>query len=385
MKILHVNYHDIRGGAALAAFRLCRAQRERGLDARMLTVEKLSDAPWVGTVPAGAALRMKILQRGEHWLHRLCGDRRNFMPRSLNLFPCGTLKAIEALRPDIVHLHWVNGQMLSLGEIPRIPFPVVWTLHDTWAYCGSEHHHLAGDTRYAAGYGGFSPEAFVWKRKLKLWREFSPVIAGPSAWISREAKDSRLFRNCRVEHIFNGIDLKTFRPRPREEARRFWGIPDEARVIVIGAVSLRDPNKGGPLLTETLAAFPDATVLAVGGNVPAGLHGKIVAAGRIDDPEILALAYSAGDVFLSAALYDNLPNMVIEALACGTCAVAVDTGGVGEIVGPSDGIVTPSKSGSLIEALHVILEKRRHFFPSAARFDIAATAEKYEALYRSLV
>ena len=281
MKILHVNYHDIRGGAALAAFRLCRAQRERGLDARMLTVEKLSDEPWVGTVPPAAAARMKLLQRGEVLLHRLWGDRRNFMPHSLNLFPCGVLETIGELRPDIVHLHWVNGQMLSLGEIPRIPFPVVWTLHDTWAYCGSEHHHLAGDARYAAGYGGPSLEAFVWKRKLKLWRDFSPAVVGPSAWIAREAKDSLLFRDCRVEHIFNGIDLNVFRPRPRGEARRFWNIPEEARVIVVGASSLRDRNKGGSLLTETLAAFPDATLLVIGEHLPAGLAGKTVS-GRYD-------------------------------------------------------------------------------------------------------
>ena len=75
MKILHVNYHDIRGGAALAAFRLCRAQRERGLDARMLTVEKNGLGMWLVLLDengnlAGSISRMPDLSQLEDYILR---------------------------------------------------------------------------------------------------------------------------------------------------------------------------------------------------------------------------------------------------------------------------------------------------------------------------
>lgn len=385
MKILHVNYHDLRGGAAIAAFRLCRAQRVLGMDSRMLTVEKSSREPWVETVPPSDAVKMRFFQRAEHLLNLAGADRKNFLPHSLNLFPTGTVQAILKLAPDIVHLHWVNGNMLSLREIAQIPLPVVWTLHDTWAYCGSEHYHLLGDDRFIRGYDDRSLEGFVWRRKRKYWKKFSPVVVGPSAWIAGEARSSLLLGNCRIEHIFNGVDFGEFGRRPRGEARRRWGIPPEAKVIVVGAVSLGGRNKGGELLKESLAAFPEAVVLALGGNVPADLHKNTVRAGRIGDAETMALAYSAGDVFLSVARYDNLPNMLVESVACGTPVVAVDAGGVREIVTPENGVVTPSKSDEITAALRGVLYGENRFVPSAAKFDAAKTAAAYGELYRSIL
>lgn len=385
MKILHVSYYDLRGGAAIAACRLCRAQRALGMDSRMLTVEKSSREPWVETVPPSDAVKMRFFQRAEHLLNLAGADGRNFLPRSLNLFPAGTVKAILKLNPDIVHLHWVNGNMLSIKEIEQIPLPVVWTLHDTWAYCGSEHYHLLGDDRFIRGYDDRSLEAFVWRRKRRYWQKFRPVIVGPSAWIAGEARNSLLFGQCRVEHIFNGLDLSEFRKRSRGEARRRWGIPPEAKVVVVGAVSLGNRNKGGELLKEVLAAFPEVVVLALGGNVPADLHKNTVRAGRIDDAETMALAYSAGDVFLSVARYDNLPNMLVEAVACGTPAVAVDAGGVREIVTPENGIVTSSKSDEITVALREVLYGRSRFAPSAAKFDAKQASAAYGELYRSIL
>ena len=385
MKILHVNYHDLHGGAAIAAFRICRAQRALGMDARMLTVEKASREPWIETVPPSGAAKMRFFQRAEHLLNLAGADRKNFLPHSLNFFPAGTVDAILKLEPDIVHLHWINGNMLSLKEIAQIPLPVVWTLHDTWAYCGSEHYHLHEDDRFIRGYGGWSLEALVWQRKRKYWKKFRPVVVGPSAWIAGEARSSLLFGNCRVEHIFNGLDLDVFRKRPREEARRRWGIPPEAKVIVVGAVSLGNRNKGGELLKDSLAAFPEAVVLALGENVPADLHENVVRTGRIGDPETMTLAYSAGDVFLSVARYDNLPNMLVESVACGTPAVAVDAGGVREIVTPENGVVTPSKSDEITAALREVLYGEKQFTPSAANFDAMRSAAAYGELYRSIL
>jgi hypothetical protein len=50
------------------------------------------------------------------------------------------VKRINAWDADVVHLHWVQGEMLSIADIVRIQKPIVWMLHDMWAFCGAEHY-----------------------------------------------------------------------------------------------------------------------------------------------------------------------------------------------------------------------------------------------------
>ena len=384
MKILHINYYDIKGGAALAAYRLCKKQREMGLDARMVVAEKFSDDSWVIPLPGKIVKKLHFLQHAEALWNRIAGKNGNILPFSLNLLPVGSAKFINGLPRDILHLHWINGQMLSIGETAQLTGPVVWTLHDNWAYCGAEHYHQLEDLRYETGYRGLRTEDWIWRRKEKLWKNFFPVIVGPSKWICREAENSKLFFQRRVEHIFNGISTECFFPHSKSEARKHWGLPPDRPVIVIGAASLSDENKGGKLLKDTLALFPEVSVLAIGKNASKELHPRLFAAGNISDPEQLALAYSAGDLFLSVARYDNLPNMLIEAAACGTPVVAVNAGGAGEIVGTANGITAPPEPGALAEAVGKILNKESVFTPSAREFDIENTVANYLKLYRSI-
>ena len=385
MKILHVSYYDLKGGAGLAAYRLCKAQRQLGIDARMLVAEKYSDALWVIPVPEKKLKMMKFLQRAERFINVLFSDKKNFMPRSLNFFSLNVIQQIIDEKPDIVHLHWVNGQMLSCKEIAAIPFLTVWTFHDTWAYCGSEHHHLHNDKRFADGYSGLTLETIIWKIKQHLWKNLNTVIIGPSAWITAEVAESALFKNNNCRHIFNGIDLHDFSPILKPEAKKYWNIPAEKQVITIGAFSFNDKNKGGRLFRDTLAEFPDAVVLAIGGDVPEKLHKNLIATGKIDSPDILSKAYSAGDVFLSCALYDNLPNMLLEAVACGTPCVAVDTGGVREILCGKNGKTAPPDCKILAENIRYVLEHQENFSPSAALFDIKSSVQLYTEIYNKLI
>ena len=385
MKILHVSYYDIKGGAGLAAYRLCKAQRQLGMDARMLVAEKYSNDPWIIPVPEKKLKMIKFLQRAECFINVLFSDKKNFMPHSFNFFSLNIIQQIIDAKPDIVHLHWINGQMLSCKEIAAIPFPTVWTLHDTWVYCGSEHHHLRNDKRFAEGYSGLTLETMVWKIKKHFWKNFNAVMIGPSAWITAEVSESALFKNSSCRHIFNGIDLHDFRPIPKPEAKKYWNIPEDKQVIAIGAFSFNDKNKGGQLLQDTLAKFPDAVVLTIGGDVPDKLHKNLIAAGKIDSPDILSKAYSAGDVFFSSAVYDNLPNMLLEAVACGTPCVAVDTGGVREILNGKNGKTVPPDHKKLAQNIRYVLEHKEEFLPSAEIFNIKNSALTYIEIYNELI
>ena len=386
MKILHVSYYDIHGGAGIAAFRLCKEQREIGLDATMLVVEKFSDATWVKKISAEKVKKMKFLQKIEALLSKLFANKKNFMPHSFNLFSLKTLEEILQQEPDIVHLHWINGQMLSIREIAKLNMPVVWTLHDTWAYCGCEHHHLIDDKRFISGYKGWGIEAFIWKKKFFQWKNFNPVIVGPSSWITSEAHHSALFSRCRSEHIFNGIDFGQFKKISKNKARKYWHIPEDKKVIVAGAFSLDCKNKGGDLLWDVLANFLDAVIILIGKTSVKNLPKNIIQTGLITNQSVLSAAYSAGDVFLSTAYYDNLPNMLIESCCCGTPCVAIETGGVKDILSfAGNGIATSPEKDKLVDAIQFILDHSTDFSPSAEAFDIKFLTLKYKDLYNEII
>ena len=75
----------------------------------------------------------------------------NSIIHSPALVPSRWPELINSSDADVVNLHWVQAEMLSIADISRIGKPVVWTLHDMWAFCGAEHY--AWDNRWRDGYG----------------------------------------------------------------------------------------------------------------------------------------------------------------------------------------------------------------------------------------
>lgn len=153
-----------------------------------------------------------------------------------------------------------------------------------------------------------------------------------------------------------------------------------------GAYSLADKNKGGDLLLDVLLNFSDAAILLLGKTSHNKLPKNIIQTGLINDTPVLSAAYSAGDVFLSTARYDNLPNMLIESCCCGTPCVAVDTGGVKEIIScANNGITTAPEKEKIVEAIQFVFDHSDDFSPSAELFDVNVSAKKYRDLYRNLL
>ncbi|WP_177995539.1 glycosyltransferase [Victivallis lenta] len=402
MKILHVNYHASGGGAALAARRLHEELLRQGCDSRMLVVEGAGTSS-DGVIRAGTRIRRvcRIMQRLEHLLLRLDGGSRNCLPRSLNLLRTGIAGAIRAERPDLVHLHWVNGAMFGVRELAGLGLPVVWTLHDGWAFCGCEHHHSAGDERFRSGYRSGSDfwNVWNWRRKLSCWRDWRFRSVAPSGWLMREAAESILLNRSRPVCIPNGVDLGLFSPGDRAEARRRLGIPEQGRMILFGAASVSDPNKGGPELLYALRALAarkecrDVTLLLLGrGELPEKLPFPVIPLGFVGEERRLAACYRAADLFVLASKYDNLPNMLIEAAACGTPLAAFDIGGISDIVIPGRNgfLAPPFDAGALADAIAAVLESPQKLGAEARahaerHFDIRRSAEQYRALYEAVL
>lgn len=403
MRIIHVCYHDIRGGAALAARRLHLELLRTGHESRFMLVEQSGDTEQAIRLPALFRCRCRIEQRLEALAFRHA-NRNRLTPQSLNLFPTSIAARINRENPDVVNLHWINGASSAIWDLPRIHAPVVWTLHDTWPYCATEHYHDNNDLRFVTGYREPAPngnfwQPLVWKCKRKNWNGWTPEIVAPSNWIAGEAQSSELMHRLPITSIANGVDLAVFRPSDRLKARQTLRLPPDARIILFGAYNAADRNKGGPELTAALRRLSrrfsePLLLLAVGSNTEMPDFGiPAIFTGRLDTEQQMATAYAAADATVLASKYDNLPNILVESLACGIPAAAFATGGIPEIMEDrvSGALAEPFQPESLADALAWILE---HPHPeqlaAAARrraescFDIRDCARRYSGLYAGL-
>ncbi|MEQ8662728.1 MAG: glycosyltransferase [Gammaproteobacteria bacterium] len=350
IRVAHVCYSDARGGAAIGARRMHQAMRSQGIDSRLVVIDKFTDDP--GVIAVGRS-RLQGIVRDRLQKHLLSVHRTgNPVLRSLNLFPSGMGAVLNRLDVDVVHMHWVNADTLSIGEIAALEKPLVWKLPDMWAFSGTEHYLLPDDPeRYAEGYladnrpaheTGVDLNRLLWRYKRYRWRNRQFSIVGPSRWISECARRSVMFSNARIHNIANPLDLELYRPLPRAACRERFGLPPDRKLILFGALNATlDRRKGFHHLQAMLELLPrhvspDEADLAVLGSAvsPGERIGpyRTYDLGKHEDEQTLVEAYCAANVLVLPAELDNLPNVIKEATACGVPCVGFDIGGMPDMV-----------------------------------------------------
>ena len=355
MRVLIVNTSENVGGAAVAANRLMEALNNNGVKAKMLVRDKQTDNITVAELPQSWKLRWHFLWERFVIYCKLHFKRNNLF--LIDIANAGTdiTKMREFKEADVIHLNWINQGMLSLGGIRKIlesHKPVVWTMHDLWPASSICHY-----TRNCHGYekhcglcpllpnGGTKNDlsATVWRQKKQMLDKHSILFVACSKWLAEKAQRSGLLEGQKILSIPNTIDNRIFGTEDKNKARLYANLPSGKRIILFVSQRVTDKRKGMDYfisaINKMVELHPETkenTGIAILGGQADELAERLplptYPLGYINDEKKIARIYNSADVFVLPSLEDNLPNTIMEAMACGVPCVGFNTGGIPEMI-----------------------------------------------------
>ncbi|HIF9190433.1 TPA: glycosyltransferase [Photobacterium damselae] len=348
MKISIVSHSDSHGGAARAAYRLHKALLKNNIQTQMLVrVKKSND----DKVVSSSKFRQYLARFTNYISYKiqLLQKTKSSILHSSNFFGSHVNKLVANSDSDVINLHWVNAETLSIKQIGRIDKPVVMTLHDMWAFCGTEHLSLdLNFSNFKVGYdklntstdyiSGVNLNNYIWNKKRKHWKKKFTIVT-PSNWLSGCVRDSLLFKGWDVHTIPNALDTELFRPMKKEKAREYFKLSNNDILIGFGAMGGgSDSNKGFDLLVEALNKLPkdkNYKCLVFGQDKPTydiGIDLPIKFIGHVNDDNVLVQFYNAIDVMVVPSKQEAFGQTASEAQSCGTPVVAFNTTGLIDII-----------------------------------------------------
>lgn len=342
MKVLHVCKSEMSGGAARAANRIHKSLLEAGIQSEMIVQSKQSDD---STVKIGgskldifftnikSSLASKLIQ----------ATSRQSGSHSLSIFPSYLVKLINKSDADIVHLHWIQGEMLSIKDISKISKPLVWTLHDMWPMAGSAHYYPIWNNDIKKN----EPEKscisrYLFKQKLKLWKPNKIMFLANSSWMLKQAQKNKIINKHSVRLVHYPLDHGIWRPIEKKIARNILNLKGNNKYILFGAIGGdRDHRKGFKELMKSIEILSSTgdleniTLLVFGTSeisINNNINCNIKCFGHLYDDYSMRLLYSSADVFVAPSLQEAFGQTASEAQACGTPVVSFNNSGLEDTV-----------------------------------------------------
>jgi len=401
MKIGLFNYSDSSGGAARAVKRMQKSLINEGLDTTLYVSEKntldnfvkrspyLSDRIFSNIKPRIVSGILKIL------------NLNSSSYNSLSILPSNWPKFINSSEIDIVHLNWINGEMMSIEDIAKISKPIVWTFHDMWPFQGSTHLSDIKIIKRNKLQKLIDVDKWTYKRKQKNWvRPFQ--IVSPSNWLTDCVRKSNLMHNWPVVTIPHSINTEFWKPEENKTAKKLLGIDENKLVILFGADGgTKSSNKGFDLLLDALRKikFPlENLLLCIFGEdskINKSLEIPIINFGKINDDQKLRLIYCASDICVVPSRQESFCQVALEAQSCGIPVLAFSVGGLKDIVDHNNTgyLINPFDTNSLAFYLDKFLintKKNLHMKINSRKrvenlFSMSSVAKQYVSVYKKIL
>lgn len=417
MKILHINTFD-QGGAAIAAIRLHKALLTNGIDSSILFLKRRDNS-----IPNS----IQFFEEASHYksalkrLFNLFWEKVSFRfskeysnwqkllnkPKGFELFSFNPTDIDITKHPayknaDIIHLHWTAG-FLDYNFFEKNDKPIVWTLHDMNPFTGG-CHYSSGCEKYKTEcrdcpqlQNTKNPDnAFIdQKYKLSFVKNQQIIITAPSIWLRDCSKNSTIFKDLLHLHIPYSLSMSIFNIRNKEFSRSVFNLPLDKKILLFVSDSIENKRKGFDLLLDAIKNLndPDILICAIGEQNQSILPENVVFLGRITDQRLIALAYSAADLFVLPSIEDNLPNVMLESLACGIPIVTFPVGGMLDVIETGFNGILANKisSESLADALNDFIGNKYVFDRNNIRqntidkFSPSIQSNKYLDVYKNLI
>ncbi|MDH3691702.1 MAG: glycosyltransferase family 4 protein [Gammaproteobacteria bacterium] len=417
MRIVQISRWDKTGGAATAAYRLHDSLRKSGCDSILYVLDKVTNDLQVHLFkqPRDVESMVNLYWRRARVFLNLARYYQT-IPGGYDRFSQPIAKygkaVVRQLPPsDIVNLHWITGFVDLADFFSLVKKPLVWTLHDMNAFTGGCHYDWDCG-KFSNGCGGcpqlgsdrdLDLSRRMWERKKSIYGSIDSkrlTIVTPTRWLMTLAKQSPLLSRFPMKVVPYGIDTDLFSPKPVAVYKNDLGIKSEETVLLFVAQSIKNRRKGFHLLSEAVKELKTTAQKLV--LISVGVHHQEVstplrhiALGEVKNDELLSMIYNVADIFVMPSLQDNLPNTVIESIACGTPVVCFKIGGVSEMIksGVNGMALDEANVKSLVNGISELVSNRelRAALSQGARqvaereYDSKKQSERYLQIYQEMM
>lgn len=394
MKIVHVSMADYNG-AGLCAYRICKSQREMGIDSQMVVLHKHHKDDFVHQSGSkryfyySALRKIKLLLS----IHDEVNSVRKLgaLHKAVYTLPVSPIKQRHLkilLEADLIHIHWVGGYLdyPSFFEAFKNK-PIVFTLHDENALFGianieqqmlpnnpmeQKYRKLKEETLRQVEQVGF---VFLSKKSYNLYGNYKMV------------------RDRQKTIIYNSVDYTLFQPKDKKEARKRLGIPQNAKIFAFCACNINEPRKGLDIFSETLLRInPEYHIIAIGKNRshPLKKWKNVIELGPTSNAEEMSWRLSAADYSCLPSFKENFAQAPLEALACGIPVITFPCSGSEELITSFNGIccndfTSAALEGGIRQAMNTPYDARAIYEDARKRFSPKKICQDYLNFYKDIM
>ncbi len=346
MKILHLNSSSINGGAAKAAIGLHKSLLNQKIQSYFLSQENNLNIE--GSITQGSSLNnvIDILKNGI--ARKICRTYKSNKKETLSIsfFKSKIIKQINNFDCDLVNLHWICNEFISIAQLKRINKPIVWSLYDMWPFSGAEHY--TNCERFKDGYkkhnrnkdeSGFDINRWTWNRKLNNFN-FPIQLVAPSDWLQKCSQNSVIFKKQKTFKIGHPIDTNFWTPNDKFLSKKFFNLDPEKKILLFfSAGSTQNYRKGYdflPKIIDKLNLIKDKyNLIIVGQKEDESLfnnNSNIKYINFLNDDESRKILYSAADLIIAPSRSEAFGLVVAEAGSCQVPSIGFENTGVAETI-----------------------------------------------------